>query len=153
MPPSHAQALRQAYAGEAQVLIVPGGTHDSARPPVACARTALFLHRALQREAEGELQGVLARLQALAVVPIAAAAASPRAPQPAARRQESPRRPLTEPQQRALLAALASVPPLSGLDLLYIICTSVNMLVVDNCRTYVLLYIYISHYIYIYVFI
>jgi len=48
--PSHSEALRHAYTGEASFISVAGGTHSSRRPIASLARAAVFLVRALRWE-------------------------------------------------------------------------------------------------------
>ena len=65
VPSDQAKQLRQAYAGEAQVLLMSCG-HDSARPSSAIARAALFLARAFNLESSevSRLDAYLAKLAA-----------------------------------------------------------------------------------------
>ncbi|CAK0866762.1 unnamed protein product [Prorocentrum cordatum] len=77
VPPSHAEAFRSAYGGERQVLIVPGGTHESERPHATMARAVLFLTRAFRREADSD---TLAALAAEAAAAQARLSRGPRAP-------------------------------------------------------------------------
>ena len=60
----HAQNLRQAYSGEAQLLTMKDTDHDSARPSEVIGRAALFVARAfgLEHEAVSRLAFYLSRL-------------------------------------------------------------------------------------------
>lgn len=49
VPSICARTLRNAHAGESQLLIVSDGTHDSTRPASVTAQMSLFAHRAFQR--------------------------------------------------------------------------------------------------------
>lgn len=84
VPHSCARALRSSHAGEAQLLLVPGGRHASERPEDVLARMALFAHRATQRvglEAE-RLRGAVERVARLALGPTNRTRSREYAPQP-----------------------------------------------------------------------
>lgn len=67
VPPSHAEALRKNYGGEAQLLLVPDGAHDTPRPAAILARVTLFLFRAFRREGEAEVAAEVQRLERMAI--------------------------------------------------------------------------------------
>lgn len=69
VPQTCARALRSSHAGEAQLLLVQDGTHDSKRPDGVLAKMVLFVHRSMQRlgPEANRLAGAVENLSLLAL--------------------------------------------------------------------------------------